>query len=119
MGSTSAKGQVEHGSRPEISVGSSGCISSAVEVVRAPPRSETVVKRGSHDETDFNPEIITRNLDKKVANEGVVELGSHCVAPTENLRPRTAGVRPVGPLPDDERTDGRNHARISKGRLST
>lgn len=83
LGSSPGIGQVEHGSRPGRPVGSSGGIPSTVEASRAPPGSESGVVRGSHGVTANHPELSNRILEKKVGNEGVVDLGSHHVTPAE------------------------------------
>lgn len=100
MGSSPGIGQVEHGSRPGRPVGSSGGIPSTVEALRAPPRSESGVVRGSHGVTANHTELSNRILEEKVGNEGVVELGSHRVTPAEKgggvawLPPRCSGGEP-------------------------
>lgn len=119
IGLTTANGQVEHGTRLGILVRSTGNVSSTAEVVRASPGMETVVELGSNGATDINPEIKTRSREGKVANDGVVELGSHRVALVENLRLRTAGAQTVGPMPNWERTEGLECVRFSERRQLT
>lgn len=78
-----------------------------------------MVELGSNGATDINPEIKTRSREGKVANDGVVELGCHRVAPVENLRPRMAGAQTVGPMPNRERTEGLECGRFSERRQLT
>lgn len=113
MGSTTVSGLVELGSRPAPPVGGT------VEDGSISPVAVAVVECSALGCNDTVHGTITPSNTGMAAKVGLVELGSHQVAPLENPRSRTAGVRTVGPTIGRERTDGLVRARISESRQPT
>lgn len=107
---SSENGLVELGSRPVIPRG--GSLSGA-DITRDSPGTGAMVELSSHGVCANDPGAKEASKESKKMNDGVVEHGSHRVAPAANHRQRSSGVRTAGSKPVREGYGGLKRAQTS------